>query len=244
MTVSETPAAEEARARSYTVLAAPGRAENVLEIKRSEFLGYAARVETEAQAREHIEAVRRGHRDARHVCTAFVLGADREVQRSSDDGEPAGTAGIPMLQAILAHRAPLTAGGPAAEGERADLSDVCVAVVRYFGGIKLGAGGLVRAYTDAVASTLDAADLARRARLRRGAIEASHADAGRLENELRSAGYTVLGTDYEAAHAVLRLAVRDRPEDLAEAERHLASLTAGRRELAWAGTDWIDLPLG
>nr|WP_238148240.1 YigZ family protein [Rothia halotolerans] len=224
------------------MLAAPGRAESILEVRRSEFLGYAARVETEAQAREHIEAVRKAHRDARHVCTAFVLGADREVQRSSDDGEPAGTAGIPMLQALLAHRAPGDDAGE--EPERADLSDVCVAVVRYFGGIKLGAGGLVRAYTEAVVSTLDAAPLARRSRLRRGALALPHAEAGRLENELRAEGYTVLGADYGAEGAVLRLAVEDRGETLERAELRIASLTSGQRELEWGGTDWIDLPLG
>jgi uncharacterized YigZ family protein len=243
VTASESPDAAQTRARSYTVLAAPGRAESILEIRRSEFLGYAARVETEDQAREHIEAVRKAHRDARHVCTAFVLGADREVQRSSDDGEPAGTAGIPMLQALLAHRVPgEEAGGE--ERERADLSDVCVAVVRYFGGIKLGAGGLVRAYTESVVSALDAALLARRSRMRRGSLALPHAEAGRLENELRAEGYAVLGADYAAEGAVLRLAVEDRPGALERAELRVASMTSGRRELDWGGTDWIDLPLG
>lgn len=83
----------ETRARRCTVLAGTEPVESLLEIKRSEFLGHLVRVETEEAAREHIERMRRRHHDARHVCSAFVLGPDRDVQRSSDDGEPAGTAG-------------------------------------------------------------------------------------------------------------------------------------------------------
>ena len=86
--------------------------------------------------------LRRRHHDARHVCSAFVLGPARDRMRSSDDGEPAGTAGVPMLEAVLQRE---TAPG------RTDLTDVCAVVVRWFGGIKLGAGGLVRAYSTCVA---------------------------------------------------------------------------------------------
>ena len=152
---------QETRANRYTVLATQAPVQSLLEIKRSEFIGFVQRVESEQEARAFIESVRKRYHDARHVCSAFVIGADRDVQRSSDDGEPAGTAGIPMLQALLARR---TEGRDGAE--TTDLSDIVAVVVRYFGGIKLGAGGLVRAYTEAVVQVLDAAHLTPRERLR------------------------------------------------------------------------------
>ena len=96
---------DETRANRYTVLATHTETRHLLEIKRSEFIGYVQRVETEEEARAFIESKRRAYHDARHVCSAFILGADRQTQRSNDDGEPAGTAGIPMLQALLARRA-------------------------------------------------------------------------------------------------------------------------------------------
>ncbi|WP_237187668.1 IMPACT family protein [Rothia nasimurium] len=226
---------DETRANRYTVLATQEPVSHLLEIKRSEFIGYLLRVETEAEARAFIESIRKQYHDARHVCSAFVLGADRETQRSNDDGEPAGTAGIPMLQALLARR---TEGR---QGEATDLSDICAVVVRYFGGIKLGAGGLVRAYTDAVVATLDAAPLAPRERLRLGTVIASHAEAGRFENDLRALGYTVLGTDYTATGAEITLGVFDDEPTRLDTEKALAELTAGAGHISWGSTRWVDV---
>lgn len=155
------------------------------------------------------------------------------VQRSSDDGEPSGTAGIPMLEALIKREtAP----------QVTDLSDVSVVVVRYFGGILLGAGGLVRAYSESVSSALESAPLVIRRRLRLCALEVPHAEAGRLENELRGAGYVMAETGYEAKHTILRLALADNPAEFAEAKGRLASLTAGTIDLLPEGTEWIDLP--
>ena len=88
------------RTNRYVVLRAGSRPSAEIEIKRSRFIGYAARVDTEDAARDFLAELRAGHREARHVCHAFVLGADRDTQRSSDDGEPGGTAGAPILKAI------------------------------------------------------------------------------------------------------------------------------------------------
>jgi uncharacterized YigZ family protein len=139
----------------------------------------------EKGARDLVAGLRKEFHDARHHCSAFVLGPDRDVQRSSDDGEPSGTAGIPMLEALLRRE---TAPGVT------DLSDVTVVVVRYFGGILLGAGGLVRAYSESVSSALDLAPLVRRSRLRICSVEVRHSAAGRLENDLRAAGYVMAET--------------------------------------------------
>src|SRR5690606_33095353 len=105
--------------------AADGEAE--IEVKRSRFLCTLRRVGTEADARAVVEEMRRQHWDARHHCSAFVLGPDGALQRSSDDGEPAGTAGAPMLEVLRGH----------------GVSDVVAVVTRWFGGVLLGAGGLV-----------------------------------------------------------------------------------------------------
>lgn len=227
---------DETRANRYTVLASNDPVRNLLEIKRSEFICYLLRVETEDQARAFIESKRKQYHDARHVCSAFVVGADRDLQRSNDDGEPAGTAGVPMMQALLARR---TFGR---QGETTDLSDICAVVVRYFGGIKLGAGGLVRAYTEAVTAALDAAQLIPRERLRLGIVSVPYTEAGRLENDIRAQGYAVLGTDYTNTHADIKIGVFDDPQEQIATENMLAELTAGASRIEWAGSEWVDLP--
>ena len=105
------------------------------EIKKSRFICHIKRVATENEARNFIQAVKKEHYKATHNCSAFILGERSEMKRSSDDGEPSGTAGVPMLGVL----------------ENQQLTNVCAVVTRYFGGIKLGAGGLIRAYSSNVA---------------------------------------------------------------------------------------------
>lgn len=217
---------------SYTTLAAGPDFRHELEIKRSRFITVLRRADSEDSARALVSDLRREFHDARHHCSAFVLGAGRDIQRSSDDGEPSGTAGIPMLEALLRRE---TAPGVT------DLSDVSAVVVRYFGGVLLGAGGLVRAYSESVSTALALAPLVRRRRLRICAVRMPHAAAGRLENDLRSAGYAMAETGYEAHSAVLRLALPDSPAALADAAGHLAAMTAGAAALEPEGTEWVDL---
>lgn len=224
------------RAARYTTLAAGTEAVAELEIRRSRFLAVLRRASTEGEARALAEELRRGFHDARHHCSAFVLGPDRDVQRSSDDGEPAGTAGLPMLEALVLRRT----GTDAAGRDVTDLSDVSAVVVRWFGGTLLGAGGLVRAYSEAVSQALDGASLAARRRQRLYRLAASHADAGRIENELRATGATVLATAYGAAGAELGLAVDDDDAAVAALRSRVAALTAGAGELRPDGTDWVD----
>ncbi|WP_026926539.1 IMPACT family protein [Granulicoccus phenolivorans] len=214
---------------AYTVL---GTREVVteIEIKRSIFRAHLRRVGDEDGARELVAELRRTHHDARHHCSAFVLGPGRDVQRSNDDGEPAGTAGIPMLEALTKRITP--------EGQ-ADLSDVCAVVVRWFGGIKLGAGGLVRAYTEAVTTALDAAPLVRRVRSRLFTLDLGYPELGTLEAQLRNA-LTVADVAYGPESARLTLSVPDADDAIAEAVRTVAALTAGAYALTEAGTTWQD----
>jgi uncharacterized YigZ family protein len=225
---------QESRTSSFTTLAAGPDFRHELEVKRSRFITVLRRTDSEDAARALVADLRREFHDARHHCSAFVLGPDRSVQRSSDDGEPSGTAGIPMLEALI--RRETTSGVT-------DLSDVSAVVVRYFGGILLGAGGLVRAYSESVSAALDLAPLVQRRRLRLCAVRVPHAAAGRLENDLRAAGYAMAATGYEPQSTVLRLALPDSPEVLAEAADRLAAMTSGSSELEPEGTDWVDVPL-
>ena len=105
------------------------------EIKKSRFICHAKRVYSEEEARDFITAIKKEHYKATHNCSAFIIGERSEIKRTSDDGEPSGTAGVPMLGVLENH----------------NLTNVCVVVTRYFGGIKLGAGGLIRAYAGNVA---------------------------------------------------------------------------------------------
>ncbi len=227
------------RATRYTTLAAGTEAVAELEIKRSRFLAVVRRAGTEAEARSLVDELRRGFHDARHHCSAFVLGPDRDVQRSSDDGEPAGTAGIPMLEALVLRRTGTDPRG----ADLTDLSDVSAVVVRWFGGTLLGAGGLVRAYSEAVSQALDDARLVSRQRQRLYRLPASHTDAGRIENELRAAGTTVLDTAYAAAGAEIGLALPDDDDAVAAARSRVAALTSGAGALRPDGVDWVDSPV-
>lgn len=162
----------------YLTVAGDGFAET--EEKRSRFLAYASHVASEAEARAAVERLRKQRWDAQHHCTAFVLGPRGEVARSNDDGEPAGTAGAPMLEVIRG----------------AGLSDVLVVVVRYFGGTLLGAGGLVRAYSSAARLGLADAGIRERRLLTLWVLSASLAEAGKVENDLRSRGVQIEHVDY------------------------------------------------
>lgn len=109
------------------------------EIKKSRFICHLKRVKTEDEARDFIQRIKKEHHRANHNCSCFILGENAEIKRSSDDGEPSGTAGVPMLTVL----------------EKQGLTDTVAVVTRYFGGIKLGAGGLIRAYAGSVAKAID-----------------------------------------------------------------------------------------
>ncbi|KOS55854.1 IMPACT family protein [Rhodococcus rhodochrous] len=191
------------------------------EIKHSRFLAVLRRVDSDTAALAFVEEQRRLYPDARHHCWAFVVGDEpaHRAERSSDDGEPGGTAGVPMLQ-VLHHR---------------DLVNVAVVVTRWFGGIKLGAGGLVRAYSGAVAVAVDAATLVPRERREVFTLAVGHGDAGRVESELRGRGVSVLDVSY-TERVVFTVAARD----ATELQNLVASVTAGAGELVPVGTEWVD----
>lgn len=138
-------------------------------IKKSRFIACIKPIKNEEEARIYIEEIRKEYSDANHVCTAFVCGESNQIQRSSDNKEPAGCAGVPMLEAIL----------------HSDVQNVCACVVRYFGGIKLGAGGLIRAYSSSVNECLKQADKTIEVLFQQYTITYPYELSGTLETYLR-----------------------------------------------------------
>ena len=216
-------------ARAYRTLARSGAAE--IEVSRSRFGCRLERVGDEAAARAVVDAARHEHRDARHHCSAFLLGPPPQVlERSSDDGEPAGTAGAPMLEVL---RGAGTAEEP--------LADVVAVVSRWFGGTLLGAGGLVRAYGDAVRAALEHTPTVRRALLREVEVRAGHGGAARVETALRAHDVVVLDQHYgEEVTLVLGVPRGDLPEVLAL----VAEVSAGAARTRDVGERWADAAVG
>ena len=206
---------------TYLTIARPATAE--VEDRGSRFLCTLRRVGDEDEARALVAALRREHWDARHHCSAFVLGPDGSVQRSSDDGEPAGTAGAPMLDVLRG----------------AAVSDVAAVVTRWFGGTLLGAGGLVRAYGDAVRGALAEAGTLRRSLLTELALDLDHAVAGRVEGELRSRGVTVLDVAYDAR---VRMLLAAAPPEVDRVREVVAAATGGHVTPVPVGERWVDAP--
>jgi len=197
-----------------------------LEVKRSRFITLLRRVDDEAAARGLLAEARDIFPDARHHCSAWVISVPdaQPLWHSSDDGEPSGTAGRPMLDILLG----------------SGLTDVAAVVVRYFGGTLLGTGGLVRAYSDAVAAALARAPRVRLVTSELWTLLLPHADAGRVESELRGRGVAVHEVAYVADGVRLTLAGQDR-EGLGAL---VAALTRGEGVLEPAGRTVIEEPAG
>ena len=193
-----------------------------LVIKKSRFITHVAPVSSPEDADAVIAAIKKQYWDARHNCSAQVTGALGDRARSSDDGEPSGTAGVPMLEVL----------------RRRELTDVVAVVTRYFGGIKLGAGGLVRAYSSAVSETLDLARLVDRRVLAEVIVSVDHADAGRFDNLLRDwvrNNDAVLGEPDYAARA--SFAVWASPESVPLLRTDIAAASAGAVEAVPTGEE-------
>jgi uncharacterized YigZ family protein len=193
-------------------------------IKKSRFICTLTRATTEEEARAAIEAVRKRHWDANHNCSAYRVGPEGRFQRSNDDGEPAGTAGAPML-AVLTKR---------------DLTDTVAVVTRYFGGVLLGAGGLIRAYGQAVTGAIDAIGIVERRPLALVIVEADYADAGRLENALRASPYRLSSVSH-GSRVAFELSMDD--GELPGFETWLAEATNGQNHARTTGYTHVEIPV-
>lgn len=202
----------------HTISVARSETETV--VNRSRFICTLYRVATDTEARERISAHRKANWDATHNCTAYVLD-EGQAARSNDDGEPAGTAGVPMLEVLRGR----------------DLTDVLAVVTRHFGGVKLGAGGLVRAYGAAVSAAIDAAGTVALANWQRLSVRVDYGLAGSLEGLLRLREDVRLVNVAFGAEVVFDLGCAD-VELLVD---WLASQSAGTAEVEPAGTLRVEL---
>lgn len=194
------------------------------EIQKSRFIAYTSHVETEAEARDFVAAIKKKHFDARHNCSAWVLGADSSQQKSNDDGEPGGTAGNPILEAIKQH----------------GLTNVVVVVTRYFGGIKLGAGGLIRAYSHTASLGLEATPCLEVKPFCLMEAEMDYSLLGTVENWIRNKELRTGETAY-LDKVTVRLLVK--PADCEAISTELTNLTAAQCKITIHQPEYMSLPI-
>ena len=185
-----------------------------IEEKKSRFIAHVYNVSSDEEAEQYINAVKKKYWDARHNCSAFVIGKRQELTRCSDDGEPAGTAGRPMLDVLL----------------KENIHNAAVVVTRYFGGVLLGTGGLVRAYQQATKAGLSASEIIEK---KEGAvlfIRTDYTGIGRLQYLLAQEKITVMDTAYEADVLVKAVIPEN---DKKRIEKTIIEQTNGTAKLEW-----------
>lgn len=195
-----------------------------IEILKSRFICTMLRVSEEGEARAHLERLRKQYWDANHNCYAYVIGERGQQQKASDDGEPSGTAGVPMLEVL----------------KRRELVDTMAVVTRYFGGTKLGAGGLIRAYGRSVTEAIDEIGIVERRPRAIVEITADHAAAGRLENSFRNSVYSLADTRYESAVTFVTHLPDD---DVPALNAWLAEQTNGEIQGTVVGHALVEIPV-
>ena len=196
--------------KEYRTILEPGTDEIVE--KKSRFIGYIRHTETEEEANAFINEIRKKHFDARHNCFAYSVDGQQQTIRFSDDGEPGGTAGKPILEVI-------TGKG---------LCDVCIVVTRYFGGTLLGTGGLVRAYTDAAKACIDATDMVTKCLVVPMRLTTNYTDFGKIQYLLGSHNISVLDSEY-GENVAVRIEVL--VDDVPMIVKQLTEVTAARVQI-------------
>lgn len=198
--------------KGYRVVYTGGEGEIVE--KKSRFIATVKPVESEEEASAFIAEMKKKYWDARHNCSAFVIGARQELTRCSDDGEPAQTAGRPMLDVLL----------------REGITNVAVVVTRYFGGVLLGTGGLVRAYQAATQAGLAASVIIEKRPGRKLVIDTDYNGLGKLQYLFAQLGISILDTEYGAA---VKLSVMVPLELKQKVEKEITEKTSGSAQLEW-----------
>ncbi|MBE6631148.1 MAG: YigZ family protein [Ruminococcaceae bacterium] len=205
---------EGSRNLAYVTVAREAKAE--LEIKKSVFIAHIAHVESEEEAMDFVNAIKSEHRDARHNVWAYLLNGGATA-RMSDDGEPQGTGGVPVLDVI----------------KKGGFTDAVIVVTRYFGGILLGAGGLIRAYSGAARLAVEEAGLASFVPYTVFSVKVSYSDHGKIENDYKKYGVLCDGTEYSDS-VLLNLAVKS--ENYEKYSEYIKELGNGKYECSVKGT--------
>lgn len=196
---------------------------NELIISKSRFIAHCTRAETEEEAIEFIEKIKKEHANATHNCSAYLIGEHDQFQKANDDGEPSGTAGVPILEVL----------------KKQGLKDVVVVITRYFGGIKLGAGGLVRAYGKATTAGIEAAGVVERRLHHLMNVTVDYTLLGKLENEIRNSQYILVDIAY-GENVVFSINVEK--EQKSTFSEWMTNLTSGKSTISLKNQDFLEFP--
>ena len=177
-----------------------GYGEKEIIISKSRFICYVNRAENEAEALEFIEKIKKMHHAATHNCSCYIIGENNQIQKANDDGEPSGTAGVPMLEVL----------------KKQELQDTVVVVTRYFGGIKLGGGGLIRAYGKSTTEGIAAAQVVERKLHHVMKVAIDYTWLGKVENEVRGSQYTLRDIQYADVVELFVFVPKDEEEAFTE----------------------------
>lgn len=195
--------------------------ESELVIQKSKFLTYVRRVETEEEALDFIQEIKKMHHTATHNCSAYIIGEHDQIQKANDDGEPSGTAGVPMLEVL----------------KKQGLKDTAVVVTRYFGGIKLGGGGLIRAYGRATTEGIAATGVVERKLHNLMKIAIDYTWLGKVENEVRQSPYPLKEILYEEDVSLLLYVPANSSNEFIE---WITELTNGQAEISTVSNTFLE----
>jgi len=205
--------------KSYQTIAGYGQAE--IEINKSRFIAYVQRVESEEMAVAFIAEIKKKHWNATHNCSAYIIGENDQYQKADDDGEPSGTAGKPILEII----------------KKVGLKDTVIVVTRYFGGIKLGAGGLIRAYGKSASTGIKEVGIIERQGHTRISVQIDYTLLGMLENQLRMQDYIIADKEFTDK---INLIVLEKIGQEEELKQKITDWTAGNVLFSIAGEEYVD----
>lgn len=198
-----------------------GYGESEIVIQKSRFITYVNRAETEEQAQEFINNIKEKHKSANHNCSAYIIGEHDNIQKANDDGEPSGTAGVPMLEVL----------------KKQGLQDTVVVVTRYFGGIKLGGGGLIRAYGKATTEGIDVAKVVERKLHHLMKVSIDYTWLGKVENEVRNSVYPLKEIIYADQVEVL---VFTKANEEADFINWMAEITNGQAKIEIVEKEFLE----
>jgi uncharacterized YigZ family protein len=198
--------------------------EHEIIVDKSQFICYVKRVYDDVEAKQFIAQIKKLHPNASHNCSAYQIGDNNEIQKASDDGEPSGTAGVPMLEVL----------------RKQGLKNTAVVVTRYFGGIKLGAGGLIRTYGKAVSEAVKALGVVERKTMLTQFVHTDYSMLATLQNRLESSSYHLVQVHY-TDNVVLEVLIELDAEQ--EFSRWITDLTSGKTQLRSGQASFQEIPV-
>ncbi|WBF56568.1 YigZ family protein [Lysinibacillus sp. JK80] len=202
-------------------LTVKGYGESEIVISKSRFLTYIERAETEEDAISFIDGIKKLHHNATHNCSAYIIGEHDHIQKANDDGEPSGTAGVPMLEVL----------------KKQGLKDTVVVVTRYFGGIKLGGGGLIRAYGKATTEGLTAAQIVERKLHHVMKVAIDYTWLGKVENEIRSSSYSLEEIRYLEGVEIIVSVLKEEEEQF---RSWITEMTNGQASITFEDAQFVE----